>query len=106
MNGIVNNNIFSGALLNQFVLCDPVTVCVLCVGPTATVEQVTILETVDERTAINLQVHKRVWPAAQRDSLFWSHIERQVVDGQEYWVVVNNSTDYASEVSPGTPSCA
>ncbi|KAF0299004.1 Collagen type IV alpha-3-binding protein [Amphibalanus amphitrite] len=62
-----------------------------------TVEQVTILETVDEQTAINLQVHKRVWPAAQRDSLFWSHIERQVVDGQEYWVVVNNSTDYASE---------
>ncbi|XP_043230502.1 ceramide transfer protein-like isoform X5 [Amphibalanus amphitrite] len=64
-----------------------------------TVEQVTILETVDEQTAINLQVHKRVWPAAQRDSLFWSHIERQVVDGQEYWVVVNNSTDYASEAA-------
>ncbi|XP_037079943.1 ceramide transfer protein-like isoform X2 [Pollicipes pollicipes] len=64
-----------------------------------TVEQVTILESVDEQTAINLQVHKRVWPAAQRDSLFWSHIERQVVDGQEWWLVVNNSTDYASEAA-------
>jgi len=64
-----------------------------------TVENVTILESVDESTAINLQVHKRVWPAAQRDSLFWSHIERQVVDGTEYWLVVNNSTDYASEAA-------
>ena len=71
--------------------------------PAATVEQVTILETIDQQTAINLQVHKRVWPAAQRDSLFWSHIERQVVGGQEYWVVVNNSTDYASEVRETVP---
>ena len=38
------------------------------------VDQVTVLEKVADDTLVFLQLHKRVWPAAQRDALFWSHI--------------------------------
>ena len=39
-----------------------------------TVEEVTVLEKLAADTLIFLQLHKRVWPAAQRDALFWSHM--------------------------------
>ena len=42
-----------------------------------TIETMTVLEEVSPDTMIFHQTHKRIWPAAQRDSLFWSHI-RQV----------------------------
>lgn len=66
-----------------------------------TVERVTILETIDDETVINLQLHKRVWPAAQRDSLFWSHIESDRKDehGQSWTIVVNKSTEHDSEAA-------
>ena len=38
------------------------------------VEQATVLERVADDTLVFLQLHKRVWPAAQRDALFWSHM--------------------------------
>ena len=40
-----------------------------------------MLEKVSNDTLLFHQLHKRIWPAAQRDSLFWSHI-RKITDGQ------------------------
>ncbi|QQP56949.1 Collagen type IV alpha3binding proteinlike, partial [Caligus rogercresseyi] len=42
----------------------------------ATVEQATVLEKISEDILIFLQLHKRIWPASQRDSLFWSHRQK------------------------------
>jgi collagen type IV alpha-3-binding protein len=42
------------------------------------------------------QVHKRVWPSAQRDSCFWSHI-RSISNSDEdqpTWLVVNYTTSH------------
>lgn len=59
----------------------------------------TVLQELSDDTIIFYQIHKRVWPAAQRDALFWSHIravprdendDRNVLNG---WTVVNHSTD-------------
>lgn len=57
----------------------------------------TVIETIADDTLVFLQVHKRIWPASQRDSLFWSHM-RQVPDcndpdGHDIWIVCNHSTD-------------
>jgi len=67
----------------------------LCVA--ATVEQMTVIEKIADDTLVFLQVHKRIWPASQRDSLFWSHM-RQVPDhndrdGHDIWIVCNHSTE-------------
>jgi collagen type IV alpha-3-binding protein len=42
------------------------------------------------------QVHKRVWPAAQRDSCFWSHIRciSNSDEDQPTWLVVNYTTPH------------
>ena len=61
----------------------------------ATLETMTILETISEDTMVFHQVHKRIWPATQRDALFWSHI-RQVRDSDgdgknNTWIVCNYS---------------
>lgn len=57
-----------------------------------------VLETVSEDTLVFLQTHKRIWPASQRDVIFWSHIRRlpndQDRDGPDIWTVVNNSTEH------------
>jgi len=64
-----------------------------------TIETMSVLEEVSPDTLIFLQVHKRVWPAAQRDALFWSHI-RQVdptdPDVLDSWIVCNKSTEHPS----------
>ncbi|VDK52211.1 unnamed protein product [Anisakis simplex] len=39
-----------------------------------TVEAVNVVESLSDDTVILHQVHKRVWPSAQRESLFWSHV--------------------------------
>lgn len=39
-----------------------------------TVESVDVVETLAEDTVIYHQLHKRVWPSTQRESLFCSHI--------------------------------
>ena len=62
-----------------------------------TLEQMTILEKISDDTIVFLQIHKRVWPATQRDALFWSHI-REVPDSsdpnaQNIWIVCNHSAD-------------
>jgi len=84
-----------------------------------TVEQATVLEKIAPDTLIFLQVpktlflpaiteinssllfqlHKRVWPAAQRDALFWSHM-RQVPNNErqkefvDTWIVCNKSAKH------------
>ena len=61
-----------------------------------TLEQMTVLEKISDEILVFLQVHKRVWPTAQRDALFWSHTTHMTDpkdhDGQDIWAVVNHST--------------
>ena len=64
----------------------------------------TVLDNVDENTLIFLQIHKRVWPIAQRDALFWSHmckvnnddplIANQDPKPYDTWIVSNHSTEH------------
>jgi collagen type IV alpha-3-binding protein len=61
----------------------------------ATIESTKIIEWASEDTLISYQLHKRVWPTAQRESLFWSHIRHCTSDkdeGPDLWIVVNYST--------------
>lgn len=67
---------------------------------TATLEEMQILEKISPDAMVFLQTHKRVWPATQRDALFWSHM-RQITDNKDEgaldtWVVCNNSVDHES----------
>lgn len=66
----------------------------------ATVENMKVVEEVDASTLIFHQVHKRVWPATQRDAVFWSHMRRvpndEDQDAHDIWIVCNNSTDHDS----------
>ncbi|KAG8228853.1 hypothetical protein J437_LFUL008349, partial [Ladona fulva] len=63
-----------------------------------TLEQMTVLETISEDTLVFLQVFKRVWPASQRDALFWSHMRRvpddKDPDAHDIWIVCNHSTEH------------
>jgi len=66
-----------------------------------TIENMSVLEEVSKDTLIFLQVHKRIWPAAQRDALFWSHIRRvepraDDVDVVDSWIVCNKSCEHPS----------
>merc|ERR1719357_697122 len=59
------------------------------------VEQATVLERVADDTLVFLQLHKRVWPAAQRDALFWSHMRCIRSDNRsQTWIVCNQSTKH------------
>ncbi|KAF8794541.1 Ceramide transfer protein like [Argiope bruennichi] len=65
-----------------------------------TVENMKVVEEISSNTLIFHQIHKRVWPATQRDALFWSHM-RQVPndedkDAHDIWIVCNNSTEHDS----------
>ena len=57
-----------------------------------------MIEALSDDTLIFHQVVKKVWPAAQRDSCFWSHI--RAVDREDPdnpypdWIVVNYSTNH------------
>jgi len=65
-----------------------------------TLESMKVIEELNPNTLVFHQIHKRVWPAAQRDTVFWSHIRRvtDVTDTSEnlhdVWVVCNNSTEH------------
>eukprot|EP00106_Octopus_bimaculoides_P013480 XP_014780922.1 PREDICTED: collagen type IV alpha-3-binding protein-like [Octopus bimaculoides] len=68
-----------------------------------TLESTRCIEWLSEDTFISHNVIKRVWPASQRDALFWSHIRHVISDDEEkpdLWIVVNYSTDHPS-VPPG-----
>lgn len=77
-----------------------------------TLESMKLLEEINKDTLVLHQIHKRIWPAAQRDAVFWSHIRKveepkasnlSLDDINPYnrpdlkldniWMVCNNSTD-------------
>ncbi|CAN7944810.1 unnamed protein product, partial [Ixodes pacificus] len=62
-----------------------------------TLENMEVLEVVEPLTVIVHQIHKRVWPATQRDALFWSHMARapnvEDPDAHDVWIVCNHSCD-------------
>uniref|UniRef100_A0A1A9UCS9 Ceramide transfer protein n=1 Tax=Glossina austeni TaxID=7395 RepID=A0A1A9UCS9_GLOAU len=68
-----------------------------------TLEECIILEKISSDTYLFLQTHKRVWPASQRDALFWSHMRKITnnLDDEavDCWIVCNNSTDYSKQES-------
>ncbi|XP_055389872.1 ceramide transfer protein [Condylostylus longicornis] len=63
-----------------------------------TLEECTVIERVSTDTLIFLQTHKRVWPASQRDALFWSHMtkitDKKDEGAYDTWIVCNNSTEH------------
>ncbi|KAK7080293.1 Collagen type IV alpha-3-binding protein [Halocaridina rubra] len=72
-----------------------------------TLEQVTVLDRISEDTLLFLQLHKRVWPTAQRDALFWSHI-REIpksdpanCDAHDTWIVCNKSSEHPDAPNDG-----
>uniref|UniRef100_A0A1B0C8B5 START domain-containing protein n=1 Tax=Lutzomyia longipalpis TaxID=7200 RepID=A0A1B0C8B5_LUTLO len=74
-----------------------------------TLENMTILETISPDTLVFLQTHKRIWPASQRDALFWSHMRRvaddlEDPDTHDAWIVCNHSTEHETypTISPDT----
>jgi len=63
-----------------------------------TLEDMAILEQISPDTIVFLQTHKRIWPASQRDALFWSHMKHVTanIDGEAHdeWMVCNHSTQH------------
>ena len=61
-----------------------------------TLETSNVVSWLARDTHITYQALKRIWPTAQRDSLFWStirHCPSDDEDGPDYWIVVNHTTD-------------
>ncbi|XP_066583881.1 ceramide transfer protein [Prorops nasuta] len=77
-------------------------------GWEATLEDMTVIENISKDTLVFLQTHKRIWPASQRDALFWSHMRRvsddQDQDAQDLWIVCNHSTEHV-DYPPNTGKC-
>jgi collagen type IV alpha-3-binding protein len=64
-----------------------------------TLSSTRVIELVDEQTLLFYQIHKRVWPAAQRDLCFWSHmrpVSNERDEKQLDWIVCNYSTEHQS----------
>merc|ERR1712112_686776 len=66
-----------------------------------TIDSMRVLEEIDSDRLIFQQVHKRVWPTAQRDAVFWSHMRQVEVTPDEAsqgvvdcWLATNKSTDH------------
>uniref|UniRef100_A0A915IAP1 Collagen type IV alpha-3-binding protein n=1 Tax=Romanomermis culicivorax TaxID=13658 RepID=A0A915IAP1_ROMCU len=71
-----------------------------------TLEAMTVVEKPSEDTCVIQQVHKRIWPASQRESVFWSHFrrlggeERESPNGVECriidsYIVCNHDTQHS-----------
>ena len=72
-----------------------------------TLEQATVLEKIAEDTLVFLQLHKRVWPAAQRDALFWSHSRCiKSENHSQTWIVCNQVHMYILVLSRRTRTCS
>ena len=67
-----------------------------------TLDSSRMIEALSDDTLIFNQIHKRVWPSAQRDTCFWSHIRSVKVNPEskdpekdiDDWIVVNYSTTH------------
>ncbi|XP_072942304.1 ceramide transfer protein [Epargyreus clarus] len=66
-----------------------------------TLETMTIVEAISSDALVFHQTFKRVWPASQRDALFWSHA--RAADDNTY-AVINHSTTNA-DYPPNTGAC-
>lgn len=61
-----------------------------------------IVDKIAEDTIVFHQIHKRIWPAAQRDATFWSHLthvpdeEDKSEDSPHIWATVNNSVELST----------
>lgn len=67
----------------------------------ATLDTSRVIEALSDNTLIFHQALKRVWPAAQRDTCFWSHIRaipssdaKNSFNEMSDWIVVNYSTNH------------
>ena len=63
-----------------------------------TLDSTQVIEALDENTLVFHQIHRRVWPSAQRDACFWSHIRSISNDDDEQpdWIVCNYSIEHPS----------
>lgn len=68
-----------------------------------TLESMKVVEEINPNTLVFHQIHKRVWPAAQRDAVFWSHI-RKLNPSQLSPSPVSTSTSSSSSSSTFTLS--
>jgi collagen type IV alpha-3-binding protein len=66
-----------------------------------TTERVETVQTLTPHTVILHQVHRRVWPAAARESLFWSQrhnvtnlVRSSHPEVHSAWLVCNHDTDF------------
>jgi len=122
--------LYSRELIVDGLVCDPLKAVRIVKGVTAhemchrffspafrydweeTLETMKVIDIVNETTLVFHQIHKRIWPAAQRDAVFWSHI-RQIEDPKpsylsaddihpsnrpdlklhDVWIVCSNSVD-------------
>lgn len=71
----------------------------------------TILEQISPDAIVFLQTHKRIWPATQRDALFWSHMQnvRTAIAADDAtvhdaWAVCNHSIEH-DEFPANTGKC-
>uniref|UniRef100_A0A0B6ZVZ5 Ceramide transfer protein n=1 Tax=Arion vulgaris TaxID=1028688 RepID=A0A0B6ZVZ5_9EUPU len=63
----------------------------------ATLDHSHVVEWLSDDTFVSNNVIKRVWPASQRDALFWSHIRhvsKSNDEGPDCWIVVNYSCEH------------
>lgn len=62
-----------------------------------TLEHASVIEKVSNDTLLFLQLHKRIWPTAQRDACFWSHLRKVPSSDPEIhdtYLVCNKSVDH------------
>ncbi|GMT27075.1 hypothetical protein PFISCL1PPCAC_18372 [Pristionchus fissidentatus] len=72
-----------------------------------TLDQMRVIETIAEDLVVVHQKHKTVWPAAPRESLFWSHLRRvdhRKSDGAHDCYVVCNKDIQRADVPLGSSS--
>ncbi|CAH2042548.1 unnamed protein product, partial [Iphiclides podalirius] len=66
-----------------------------------TLETMTIVEEVSSDALVFHQTFKRIWPASQRDALFWSHV--RAADGNTYAVTNHSTTN--GDYPPNAGAC-
>ena len=62
-----------------------------------TLDSSEVVEWLSEDSFISHNIIKRVWPASQRDAVFWSHIRHvqgETDEEPDLWIVVNYSIDH------------
>jgi len=115
----VDMNVYKKEFEVDGIVCDPLKASCTIPGVTArecchyffdkdvrldwevSVEKIKVIEKLSENTIVFYQLHKRIWPAAQRDNCFISHmrslgkdeVERLEKEVGNAWMVTNIPTD-------------